>query len=274
MLSELCENMLIESGNQFNEPSRYGCAVEPTGIYKQGFDGYTVSGLHNSRTLTVNIIRNPIAFPNRPPMDENGFVYLESLVDDELATYETKASATIIYPIDIDPRANSNLYSGIMTTTVDVEIRSPETIEIYGEPTNIKGNNTAGIRVINNNIDADIQPIFNPYSSRFTRYVNAYTGNQSQQIVTVQQYHNLISGLNQYQAVNPVKNVNLSIIGTPNTFGTFVEAINPSFGLNSMNIRTSDQGVQTELTFADRPPVLPNQEQILNKIGPRIAGKA
>lgn len=273
LLHELCENMIIASGSQFDEPSRYGCAVDPTGIYKQGFDGWTVSGLHNSRTITVNIVRNPSTFPNRPTTDENGAIYLDSLIEDELVTYETRASATIIYPIDVDPRANYNLYSGIMTTTVDMEVRSPELTEIYGEPTNMKGNNTASIRVINNNIDTDIQPIFNPYVSRFTKYVNAYTGNQSQQIVTVKQYHDLISGLNRYQAINPVKNVNLSIVGTPNSFGTFTDVLNPSNGLNSMNIRTTDQGVQTELVFADRPPVLPNQEQILNKIGPRIAGK-
>ena len=41
------------------------------------------------------------------------------------------------------------------------------------------------------------------------------------------------------------------------------------YGLQDLSISFTDQGVQTSLSFADRPAQQPQMEGILNKIGPR-----
>jgi hypothetical protein len=56
-------------------------------------------------------------------------------------------------------------------------------------------------------------------------------------------------------------------------FGSFIPYLTPLSGLTNFNVSISDNGVETNLSFANKPPVLPNQEAILNKIGPRLKPK-
>jgi hypothetical protein len=64
----------------------------------------------------------------------------------------------------------------------------------------------------------------------------------------------------------------MSLAGPPSQFGGFTGYLTPASGLQSISVSVTDKGVKTDLVFADRPKVLPKQESILNKIGPRIKG--
>jgi hypothetical protein len=86
----------------------------------------------------------------------------------------------------------------------------------------------------------------------------------------VEGYHNFIKQLNNYEVTGASKSIELSLAGTPDYFGTFKNYLQPIYGLNKISISVTDNGVVTNLSYADRPPQLPKQEAILNKIGPRI----
>jgi len=64
----------------------------------------------------------------------------------------------------------------------------------------------------------------------------------------------------------------LSLAGPPSQFGDFMNYLTPASGLQSLTLSVSNNGVKTDLVFADRPKVLPKPESILNKIGARIKG--
>jgi hypothetical protein len=148
-------------------------------------------------------------------------------------------------------------------------MRTPETCEIYGTPVNTVSNPTTSLKIINNTVDPDLQPQLDPFSMRFFSYMTVITGEASI-ITTVQQYHEFVKRLNNYELTTPMKTVELSLAGTPNDFGTFKNYLSPDFGLNKLSMSVSDNGVTTALSFADRPKQLPKQESILNKITPRL----
>ena len=104
-------------------------------------------------------------------------------------------------------------------------------------------------------------------------YITIISGGGANSIVaTPQQYYNFVQNLNNYQLLNPTKNVDVVLAGAPDNYGNFVQYLTPLSGLTQISMSVSDRGVTTSLTFADRPKVMPKQEAIINKIGPRIKG--
>ncbi len=269
LLQELCSNLISGYAAENPQSGQYQCEVDPTGIYTEGFGGNVISGRY-SRVLNIAIRKNPqtVNGVDFYPSDDAGYIYLDSLDEGEGNLEYASRFLQIIYPISIPPTFDE-YYSGILTSTIETENRSPEVVEIYGEPVNRKNNNVSSIKIINNGIDPDIAPILNPYDSRFVRYTTLITGDGGL-LTTVSGYHNAIKNLNGYDSTEKIKSVDISIAGFPNLFGTFKGLISPASGLTNFGLTMSDNGITTSLSFSDRPPTTPVQESIINKIGPRI----
>jgi hypothetical protein len=171
-------------------------------------------------------------------------------------------------------------YSGIWTAEQTLEDRMPELVEIYGNPP-AHHNPTAGVRVINNTIDPDLGAMLDPVGGGF---VTQMYDNWGMAIQSIEEYHNYVAyghqegatskrggsrGLNDFGVYLPNKKIDLRLAGSLGDFKNFATVCRPEYGLQDLSISFSDQGVQTSLTFADRPPQAPQMEGILNKIGPR-----
>ena len=145
---------------------------------------------------------------------------------------------------------------------------------IYGTPINIKNNNTTSFKVVNNPTDNSLNPQLDPLSNKVISYITLLNGGEDQNILgTPEAYYNYIKDLNNYNLTSPQKTVDMTLAGPPSQFGDFISYLDPASGLNQISLSVSDNGVKTDLTFADRPKVLPKQESILNKIGARIKTK-
>lgn len=274
LLQELCEGLISGRHVLNTGDNRYGCALEDEyNTFEEGFTAAQLS-VKNSRGLEVSIVKNPIGNNDNgirdmyQISDTNGDFYYADLVEDFLTQKEQQANLTIIYPISFEP-SEDQYYRGILTSTVEIENRSPEITEILGEPVNTKRNNAAGIKIINNSVDSDLQPQLDPYSDKFVSYLTVLTGD-GQVLTTVSGYHNFVKNLNNYQTTGITKTVELSLAGTPKSFSGIAQYLNPNYGLTRLSLSVNDNGVRTDLSFSDKPPVLPKQEAILNKIGPRI----
>jgi hypothetical protein len=275
LLQEMCDGIIIASGNVYAADPRFACGTElEAEYYEEGFDLSYLSQA-NSRGLDIRIVKNPTRNTDTDALqklyrgaDINGaFYYTDTVVGDN--SYQTKQAAlTIIYPISVDAEDNIH-YKGILSSDVEVENRTPETVEIFGEPCNLTNNKSAGIKIINNTIDPDLQPQLDPIQNKFISYLTVATGD-NQVITTVSGYHDYIKKLNNYEVTGVTKSIDLSLAGTPDFFGSFSGYLSPIYGLNRMSISVTDNGVVTNLTYSDRPPQPPKQESILNKIGPRI----
>ena len=300
LLQEMCRNLL--SGSFQTGPtgdSRYGC-IQDEDKWNWLEDGFTYPHLTrpNSRGLQIRLTKNPISNTSLDHLqnifkatDVNGDFYYSDLVNSFLSQFPAEMNYTIVYPVsstvvphigyDIppipqDPGNSSSVvyglggyYRGVLTSTVELENRTPEIVEVFGTPVNAKHNVAASLKVINNTVDPDLQPQLDPYSMRFWSYMTVITGD-AQIITTVKQYHEFVKKLNDYELLTPMKTVELSLAGTPSNFGTFKDYLTPDSGLNKLSMSVSDNGVMTMLSFSDRPKQLPKQESILNKITPRM----
>lgn len=301
LIQEMCRNLL--SGKFQAGPtgdSRYACILDED-KWNWLEDGFTYPHLTrpNSRGLTLRLTKNPISNTPKDKMqdifkasDTNGDFYFSDLINNFVSQEPAVMNYTIVYPISstvsaygattslppvpYDPGNLSSViyglggyYRGILTSTVEVENRTPEIVEIFGTPVNTKNNPTTSLKVINNVVDPDLQPQLDPYSMRFWAYMTVITGD-AQIITTVAQYHAFVANLNNYELTTPMKTVELSLAGSPDTFGNFKQYLTPNSGLNKLSMSVNDNGVVTALTFADRPKHLPKQESILNKITPRM----
>ena len=320
VLFEFCENAIQAKDGQGNyltddpqfdkradwgEISRENCAVDPTGVYKEGFardiiGGYFKPGVfppkiehgkRNSRVLQLKIVRNPDRSAYVPTSDL-GYYHIQDLEEDLEMLPEQTLRYNVVYPInnykmhnpDGSPMppiaagvfgAPAQYYSGIWTANVTVEDRRPELIEIYGHPP-AGLNPTAGIRVINNAIDPDLESMMDPGSKTFTTKLFDQLGNE---INGIEEYHNFVAhgdkdgfmqnGLDHYSILTPTKKIDMKIAGSLMNFPTFSNYCDPRYGLQNLSISLSDAGVTTSMGFADRPPKAPQMESILNKITPR-----
>lgn len=280
LLQEMCKNLL--SGQFHAGPTgdpKYACLIDED-KYNWLEDGFTYNYLTraNSRGLTVNVIKNPVRNNDTDALvktfqdaDINGDFYYTDVVANFLEYESSQMVYDIVYPVNTNVVGGPDgmYYRGVLTSNVELENRTPEIVEIFGSPVNTKGNNTSSLKVINNTVDPDLQPQLDPYSSRFLSYMTVITGDTSV-ITSVEQYHNFIKKLNEYEMTTPMKTVDVTLAGGPNDFGTFKNYLEPIYGLNKLSLSVNDNGVTTNLSFSDRPKVLPRQEAILNKISPRI----
>lgn len=274
LLQEMCKNIISGQYKSGTGDARFRCIIDED---KYNFleEGYTLPQLlqPNSRGLGVNIVKNPIRNDNTDVLqatfanaDINGDFYYSDVLSNLLDATTNQVNMNIIYPVSFGTQAN---YRGILTSQIDLENRIPEIIDILGEPKNITNNRSSNVKVINNVVDPDLQPQLDPYYQRFVPYMTVITGTGSV-ITTPEQYHNFVSQLNSYQLTGAYKTVELVLAGTPDTFGSFKNYLSPIYGLTRLSINVGDNGVTTSLSFADRPPQLPKQESILNKISARI----
>jgi hypothetical protein len=288
------------------------CQVSPTGIYREGFDrtligGWPIpahlggmqftpgvgwrqqyaQGLRNSRQLRVTVVRNPTNVAGIKPTDAYGHYYLQDLEEDLRPLVRKTFNKNIVYPVNnfemqspIPPYSYSSWatnprfqqYSGIWTANVTVQDRIDELIEIYGEPPN-GFNSTAGVKIINNNVDPDLTAMMDPDTKMFISRMMDINGNE---IKSVAGYHNLMAhgplgskGLDDFSVVKPTQSIDIKLAGSINDFPNFQTFIHPVMGLTSYSINLSDDGLTTDMSFATRPPEAPKEESILNKIGPR-----
>jgi hypothetical protein len=275
LLQEMCDGLILTSGAAYGSDPRFSCATEDESEkYEEGFDLAYLSQA-NSRGLDVRIVKNPVRNTDTDKIqalyrgaDINGSFYFTDTILGDNSYQQRQAAITIIYPISSNPGDNIH-YKGILSSSIEVENRSPEIVEIFGEPVNLRNNRSAGVKIINNNIDPDLQPQLDPLTSKFVSYITVITG-ENRTLTTVEEYHNFIKRLNSYDISTVNKSVDLTLAGTPEYFGSFSGYLSPIYGLTKMSISVTDNGVVTSLSYSDRPPQLPKQEAILNKIGPRI----
>ena len=320
LLYEFCEDAIqndqsAEALAQFTPQAGWGkvdrskCAIDPTGVYKEGWPkdligGYPIPnalghitphspkhpGRINSRVLMMKVVRNP----NNPvyvPTSDLGWYHIDDLEEELEGLDEKELFYPIVYPVNnfelqddkgvifdqyqTAKKPSFQLYSGIWTANVTIEDRRPELTEIYGHPPMYPENPTAGIRVVNNSIDPDLGQFMDPDKGFITQIYD----NEGNQVTDISDYHNLIAhgdingiktdGLNHYDVLTPTKKVELQLAGSLQHFPQFTAICEPKYGLQNLSISLSDQGAKTSLSFADRPAKAPSQEAILNKIGPR-----
>lgn len=280
LLQEMCRNLL--SGQFQLGPTgdpRYGC-LQDEDKFNWLEDGFTYNYLSrpNSRGLNLYIVKNPVRNNDSDALvstfrdaDINGDFYYTDVAADLLNYESSSVTYDIVYPVTTNAVGGPDgmYYRGVLTSDVELENRTPEIVEIFGNPVNTRGNNTTSLKVINNVVDPDLQPQLDPYSARFWSYMTVITGDSSV-ITTVSQYHDFIKKLNDYELTTPMKTVDMTLAGSPNDFGSFKDYLQPIYGLNKLSLSVNDNGVTTALSFSDRPKVLPRQEAILNKIGPRM----
>jgi hypothetical protein len=172
---------------------------------------------------------------------------------------------------------NFQCYSGIWNAKISIEERRPELVEIYGEPISLNrnGNPTSSIKIINNTVDPDMESMIDPHNNAFiTRIFDA----DGSELKTVEDYHDYVSrgaiagarGLDDYSVIKPTKQITMKLAGSVNEFPKFKLLAHPRFGLTSYSVSLGADGLNSDLSFATRPPAPPEMESILNKIGPRI----
>ena len=66
---------------------------------------------------------------------------------------------------------------------------------------------------------------------------------------------------------NKKKSLSLKIIGM--NYGDLNQYLNPNYGLTNFSIYLNDNGVFSDLTFQNRPEKRPDQEVVMQKVGPR-----
>jgi hypothetical protein len=277
LLDEMCRNILSGASgfSQVFNPAltsqQTGCVIleDKNNYMLEGFNTGILFG-KNSRTLDISITKNP----NRniyPTFDVNGDYYYEDLNLGNLLLDNTTVNGTIIYPVQSFAGSIAN-YSGIMESNITTEYRIPAFAQVFGNPVNQTGNNTSSFKFIQNTVDNLLDPILDPLTNEIKSFITVLDGSGNSIIKTPQQYYDYIQNLNNYNLTEPTKEVNLTLAGPPTQFGAFVNYLNPASGLQSLTLSVSDNGVKTDLVFADRPKVLPKPEALLNKIGPRIKG--
>jgi len=286
LLDEMCRN--IVTGNvgvfdgegdtifqaQFNPRltnQQTGCVIieDKNNIMLEGFpSGILFSP--NSRTLDISITKNPDR-QSYPTLDENGDYYYSDLNLGSLIIEQANLNTSIIYPVQSFKDSIAN-YNVIYSSEIETEYRIPAYAAVYGNPVNITGNNTSTFKLVMNTVDSILDPVLDPLTSEVKSYITVLDGSGNSIIQTPAQYYNYIKNLNNYSLLTPTKEISVSLAGPPSQFGGFTGYLTPASGLQSLSLSVSDNGVKTDLVFADRPKVLPKQESILNKIGPRIKG--
>jgi hypothetical protein len=268
-VSVVCNTGLLLSGEAHSGDSKFSCTNidDPISILWAGWPSGFASG-NNARSLSITVERNPVTSMEQKGLD--GEYYYDEALQAVPSLIHRIASTKIIYPISNKPNDLFE-YIGLMSSTISRELRTPPFMEIYGSPVSETGNNTSMVKTINNTIDPDVKPILDPNTMRFKNYATVYSGNANGTVLqTIQDYHNFISELNSYQSNFPMKSATFNVVGSPNLFGDFINSVTPSSGLTSFTVSIGDNGVETSLSFSNKPPTLPKQEAILNSIGPRL----
>lgn len=244
---------------------------DPFRNFQYGFKNLT------SRNIYVTIQANKNAnLVNNGLVDVNG-----NLNDGSPPVYTTaNTSFNITYPVESwfpspEPRSSTlyspghyNYYYGVLTHDINIQVRNPATVQIYGNYWQ-GDDNVAKIEHISNEIDQSIESIIDPVNKEFYIPIYDLKGNE---VKNVKAYHDLIKDLSTVNSKAVRKELNVSVIGdiTDPKVGPVKDHLKPHKGLTSLSFSLTQDGFLSSATFANLPPTRPKKEAILNKITPRL----
>ena len=262
-----------------------GCVSDYTGEYWFGFSSGDLTLAGNCRKIQVDFVVNKTALITASmnndffTINEKGHVKVVSDDEDYPDFTQTGVSINIYYPIQSAPLnwygsvgvnppaiAPYKYYSGLLTTNLNVQVRSPEIVEVHGEYWS-GISNVAKIEQINNEVAQDIEQQINPTSKTFFKPVYDMQGNR---ISSVSGYHKLITGMSENSNRNPNLSLTFEIVGDAAEVANFKNALTPASGLTNFSYSLGQEGYRSNVTFASRPKQLPTREAILNEIRPRL----
>jgi len=165
-------------------------------------------------------------------------------------------------------RGNYNYYYGILTHDINIQVRNPATVQIYGDYWQ-GDDNVAKIEHISNEIDPSVESIIDPVNKEFYNPIYDLKGNE---VRNVKAYHDLIKDLSKVNSSEVRKEMTISVIGdiTDKDAGLVKDHLKPEKGLTSLSFSLTQDGFLSSATFANLPPTRPKKEAILNKITPRL----
>lgn len=166
--------------------------------------------------------------------------------------------SSIVFPVD-------SSYFGYFVHNRFFKTTYPPVKSIYGTPP-AKASNTLSTRVIDYDITPDIDAIVDT-NDAINQFIYSPT---NQQITTAQSYYDSLANMNN-MVVPTQKTVKMSVARTD--LASLGIPLVAASGLISMNISISDNGVQSDLTYASRPPVVPKPEAIFTKVKYRLKNK-
>jgi len=155
-------------------------------------------------------------------------------------------------------------YQGYETVTTNTKFTVPGQKIVLGNINNID-DNTLTLQVVESDISNDLDPLD---GSTIINMLVPDGATKNFKNVTPAQYHADLSKKIINSITIPRKNLSLSIIGL--NFGDLSYYISPDKGLVSFSINLSENGITSQLSFANRPKVLPKREAISQKIQPTI----
>jgi hypothetical protein len=166
--------------------------------------------------------------------------------------------SNIVFPVDSD-------YFGYFGQHRFFKTTYPPVKSIYGVPSD-SSSNTMKTQVIDYDITPDLDAVVDN-NDAINQYIYSPT---NQQIVTAQAYYDSLANMN--NMVVPIqKSLKFTVARTD--LGSLGIPLSPSSGLIDMTVSIGDNGVQTDLTYATRPPVVPKPEAVFSKIKYRLKTK-
>lgn len=185
--------------------------------------------------------------------------YFASLLAPYIVINHSNGNAcNIVFPVD------SNYYA-YFTHTRYFKTTYPPVKTIYGEPP-YSPTNTMATKVVDYDITSDLEAVMDN-NDAVNQFIYSPT---NQTIMTASQYYAALANLNNF-VVPPQKSVKVTVARTD--LGSLGLNLSPANGLTSINLSLSDGGVQSELTYATRPPTLPKADAIYPKIKYRLKGR-
>lgn len=126
--------------------------------------------------------------------------------------------------------------------------------------------NTLSLQVAESDISNDLSPVDG--STIINMFVPDGVTPNTFKKVTPAEYHADLTKKITNSITVPRKSLSLSIIGL--NLSTLGQYITPEKGLTSLSINLNENGATTQLSFANRPKILPKREAISQKIQPTI----
>ena len=166
--------------------------------------------------------------------------------------------SNIIFPVDAT-------YFGYFTQGRYYKTTNPPVKKIYGTPPS-QASNTLATRIIDYDITPDLDAVMDQ-NDAINLYIYSPTNNL---IMTAQAYYDELANLNNL-SVSSQKTLSMTLAKT--NVASLGLPVSPESGLIGMNISLSDGGIETQMNYATRPPVIPNQEAVFSKIQFRMRGK-
>ena len=156
-------------------------------------------------------------------------------------------------------------YSGYESVDSSTKFTVPGQKLVFGSIDSID-ENTLSLQVAESDISNDLNPTDG--STIINMFVPDGTTVNSFKKVTPAAYHADLTKKITNSVTVPRKNLSLSIIGI--NLGALGAYITPEKGLTSLSINLNENGATTQISFANRPKILPKRDAVSQKIQPTI----